>query len=240
MIFALLQSRPTLVQDADSLIAASSESMSLLSILVKGGPVMIFIGLLSILTIYLFVERLLTLRRARQTAGVVGRVRQYVKDGDVSGGIAYCSAQDTPISRILTMGLERIGRRITEIQEAVQAAGKYEAFQIQKRTDVLATIAAVAPMLGFLGTVTGMIRAFQQIQNLQGNVNPSVLAGGIWEALVTTACGLVVGIMALIAYNYLLTRISRVINEMEQSATEFIDLLQEPVASAADEDSLFR
>jgi biopolymer transport protein ExbB len=228
----------------DSLAAtAASDSMSMLEILIKGGWVMLPIALLSVFTVYLFVERVLTVRRAHQGTRWE-RVRVYVQEGDVSGAIAYCDAQDTPLSRILIKGLERLGRRITEIQEAVQAAGKYEAFQLQKRTDHLATIAGVAPMLGFLGTVTGMIRAFQQIQSLQGNVNPSVLAGGIWEALVTTAFGLVVGIVAFFAYNFLLTRISRVINEMEQTATEFLDLLQEPVSTAsnarADSDNLFQ
>jgi biopolymer transport protein ExbB len=219
----------TVAAAADSLLLVSpDESMSMLEILSKGGLVMLPIALLSVFAVYLFVERILTLRKSQQGARW-DRVRSYVESGDVSGAIAYCDSQDTPLSRTLIKGLERLGRPIREIQEAVQAAGKYEAFQLQKRTDHLATIAGVAPMLGFLGTVTGMIKAFQQIQNLQGNVNPSVLAGGIWEALVTTAFGLVVGIIAFFAYNFLLTRIARVINEMEAAATEFLDLLQEPV-----------
>ena len=111
----------------------------------------------------------------------------------------------------------------------MHAAGKYEAFELEKRTDLLASIASIAPMLGFFGTVTGMIRAFQQIQSLQGNVNPSVLAGGIWEALITTATGLLVGIIAVFFYNFLINRINRLVNDMERSATDFIDLLQEPV-----------
>jgi len=216
---------------ADSLqLVASDGSLSMMEILSKGGVVMLPIALLSLFSVYLFVERMLTLQRSKQGARW-DRVRNYVEDGDVSGAIAYCESQDTPLSRTLMKGLERLGRPIREIQDAVQAAGKYEAFELQKRTDHLATIAAVAPMLGFLGTVIGMIKAFQQIQNLQGNVNPSVLAGGIWEALVTTGFGLVVGIMAFFAYNFLLTRIARMINEMEAVATEFLDLLQEPVAA---------
>ncbi|MEM6336438.1 MAG: MotA/TolQ/ExbB proton channel family protein, partial [Bacteroidota bacterium] len=185
----------------------------------------------SLLTIYLFVERFLTIRNARIDRDVTGRVRAYIQARDMGGAIAYCEAQDTPSSRMIMKGLERLGRSIREIQEAVQAAGRYETFQLQKRTDLLATIAAISPMLGFLGTVLGMIKAFQQIQNLQGNVNPSVLAGGIWEALVTTAAGLLVGILALFAYNFLVNRISRITTEMERAATDFLDLLQEPVAS---------
>ena len=223
---------------ADSLQALTppgpmTEPMSVLDILVQGGWVMIPILLLSLLALYLLVERLLTIRRAEsEPEAITDRVRQFVKAGDVSGALAFCRKKDVPITRILHHGLERLGRPIAEIQDAVQSAGKHEAFELEKRTDLLASIAGIAPMVGFFGTVTGMIEAFQEVQNLQGNVNPSVLAGGIWEALVTTAFGLVVGILALFAYNYLLGRIRRLINDMERSATDFIDLLQEPVSNA--------
>ncbi len=210
--------------------APAQESLTLLDTIVMGGWVLIPIFLLSILAIYVFVERMITTQKAAADPEAVTRtIRDYVQAGDVRGAIAYCESQQTPISRILKQGLERLGRPITEIQDAVQAAGKHEAFALEKRTDLLASTAGIAPMLGFLGTVTGMIRAFQEIQNLQGNVNPSVLAGGIWEALITTAVGLAVGIVALLFYNYLVTRISRLVNDMERSATNFIDLLQEPV-----------
>ncbi len=210
--------------------APAQESLTLLDTIVMGGWVLIPIFLLSILAIYVFVERMITTHKAAADPEAVTRtIRDYVQAGDVRGAIAYCESRQTPISRILKQGLERLGRPITEIQDAVQAAGKHEAFELEKRTDLLASTAGIAPMLGFLGTVTGMIRAFQEIQNLQGNVNPSVLAGGIWEALITTAVGLAVGIVALLFYNYLVTRISRLVNDMERSATNFIDLLQEPV-----------
>ena len=207
------------------------ESLSVLDIAMKGGWVMVPILLLSAIALFLVVERLWTLRQARvgKDSDVLLQVRDYVKSGDIRGGISYCQRQNSPIARILIRGLERLGRPISDIQDAVQAAGKYEAYQLTKRTDLLASIAGIAPMLGFLGTVIGMISAFQQIQNLQGNVNPSVLAGGIWEALVTTGAGLLVGIVALFFYNFILNRIQRVITDMELAATEFIDLLQEPV-----------
>jgi biopolymer transport protein ExbB len=185
-------------------------------------------------TIYLFVERLMTLRRAAtDPAAIMDRIRDYVRAANIDGAQAFCDAQDKPITRILKHGLERLGRPISEIQDAVNAAGKYEAFELEKRTDLLASIAGIAPMLGFLGTVTGMISAFQQIQNLQGNVNPSVLAGGIWEALLTTAAGLIVGILAFFFYNFLFERIRRLVNDLERSATEFIDLLQAPAPSSS-------
>ena len=217
---------------ADSAQAAASQANSLLDVLVLGGWVMVPLVLLSILTIYLFIERLITIRQASSNPdAITDRVREYVRNGDVNGAITYCERKDVPITRILKQGLERLGRPISEIQDAVQAAGKHETFALEKRTNLLASVAGIAPMLGFFGTVLGMIRAFQEIQNLQGNVNPSVLAGGIWEALVTTAAGLLVGILALFAYNFLIGRIRRLTNDMERSATDFIDLLQEPVSS---------
>ncbi len=217
---------------ADSAQAAASQATSVLDVLVLGGWVMIPLALLSVLTIYLLVERWITIREASSNPdAITDRVREYVRNGDVDGAITYCERKDVPITRILQQGLERLGRPISEIQDAVQAAGKHESFELEKRTNLLASIAGIAPMLGFFGTVVGMIRAFQQIQNLQGNVNPSVLAGGIWEALVTTAAGLLVGILALFSYNFLIGRIRRLTNDMERSATDFIDLLQEPVSS---------
>ena len=220
----------TAVQDS-TLAPPPIASTSYLDIILQGGWVMIPLAILSILAVYLFIERLNTLRRAKTDPYfLTDRTRRYIQAGDISGAVAFCEAQDNPVSRILKRGLERLGRPIVEIQDAVQAAGKYEAFELEKRTDMLASIASIAPMLGFLGTVIGMIEAFQEIQNLQGNVNPSVLAGGIWEALITTATGLLVGIAAVFFYNFLINRINRLVNDMERSATDFIDLLQEPVS----------
>ncbi len=191
---------------------------------------MIPLALLSFLMFYLFIERLNTLRNAQTDPRyITERTKRYIQEGNIEGAIGFCEAEDNAVARILKRGLERLGRPIAEIQDAVQAAGKYEAFELEKRTDILANIASIAPMLGFLGTVIGMIEAFQEIQSLQGNVNPSVLAGGIWEALITTATGLLVGIIAVFFYNFLIGRINRIINDMERSATDFIDLLQEPV-----------
>lgn len=217
----------------DSLQAIQPEAVSQFDILLQGGWIIIPIGILSIVTIYLFVERMMTLKRASGDKSVImQKIREYVATGNIGGAQAYCEAQQMPITRILQHGLERLGRPISEIQDAVNAQGKHEAFELENRMNILASISGAAPMLGFLGTVTGMIKAFQQIQNLQGNVNPSVLAGGIWEALVSTAAGLVVGILAFFFYNYLISRIHRMVNDMEQSATEFIDMLQAPAPTA--------
>lgn len=231
MMLALLQQVPQIQLPADTLGAAvpAPVQTTLLDTLIQGGWIMIPLLILSLVSIYLFIERLITIRRAKtDPQAVTRRIREYVQAGDIRGAMGFCESQDKPITRILKHGLERLGRPISEIQDAVQATGAHEAFELEKRTDLLASIAGIAPMIGFLGTVTGMIQAFQEIQKLQGNVNPSVLAGGIWEALLTTAAGLVVGILALFFYNFLLTRIKRLINDMERSATDFIDLLQAP------------
>lgn len=239
MVSPLPQEAVTTAADSTQAILQQigPEPVSVLDTLLLGGWVIIPIILLSILAVYLFVERLLTLRRAKADPDLVTeRIRDYVQAGDIIGAKNYCTNRDTPITRILRHGIERLGRPIAEIQDAVHAAGKYEAFELEKRIDLIATIAGVAPMLGFLGTVTGMIEAFQQIQSLQGNVNPSVLAGGIWEALLSTAFGLVVGIIAVFFYNFLLGRINRAVHDMERSATDFIDLLQEPAPIQANYD----
>jgi biopolymer transport protein ExbB len=215
---------------------AQTEPLTLLDILMAGGWVMVPIALLSVLAVYLFVERLLVLKRAKMDPQrFMQHVATYVRGGDISGAVGYCRAHETPISRILQRGLERLGRPIGEIQDAVQAAGKHETYDLEKRTDLLASTAAIAPMLGFLGTVIGMIRAFQEVQVLQGAANPAALASGIWEALVTTAFGLAVGILALFAYNFLHNRIARVVNGMERAASEFIDLLQSPARAEPQE-----
>ena len=227
----LLQSQ-SVADSAQAAASQSAQATSVLDVLILGGWVMIPLLLLSVLTLYLFIERMVTIRQAASNPeAITDRVRDFVRNGDVDGAIAYCERKDVPITRILKQGLERLGRPISEIQDAVQAAGKHETFELEQRTNLLASVAGIAPMLGFFGTVLGMIRAFQEIQNLQGNVNPSVLAGGIWEALVTTATGLLVGILALFAYNFLIGRIRRITNDMERSATDFIDLLQEPVST---------
>ncbi len=214
---------------------STQDATSVLDTLILGGWVMIPIALLSIVTIFVFVERMLTVRRARtDRVQVMDKVRDYVQSGNIERAITYCLHHGKPLTHILAHGLERLGRPISEIQDAVVATGKHAVFELEKRADSLATIAGIAPMLGFLGTVTGMIEAFQEIQRLQGNVNPSVLAGGIWEALLTTAAGLAVGIMAFFLYNFLLGRIKRLVNDLEHSATDFIDLLQQPSGSGQD------
>jgi len=226
--FLMLQADTT---EADSLaqMLQDDASMSFFEILSQGGLLMIPLFLLSILAIYVIAERWRTLENSRMDVNsMLNNIESLLKSGSQHRAIQYCEEFDKPLARILKSGIRRLGRPIRDIEEAIHNAGKKEIYQLEKRMNWLATIASVAPLIGFTGTVTGMIRAFMDIQSLQGNVNPSVLAGGIWEALITTAAGLVVGIIALGFYNYLVGKVDRMVFELENASADFVDLLQTP------------
>ena len=199
--------------------------MNLLDLFFKGGVVMWPILLCSIGALAIVVERYLALRKARLDVGqFMMKVKSIYHQGNISGVLTFCSQKDAPIANIIRRGILKHDMGDEKVRQAVEDAGREEVYHLEKRLSVLASIAGVAPMLGFLGTVTGMISAFQQIEHLSGNVNPADLAGGIWEALITTAFGLMVGIPAYAAYNYFVTRVSRFVHEMEVTTTEFLDL----------------
>lgn len=215
---------------ADTLsLAAGQDSMSIFSLLVEGGVLMIPLFVLSILAVYVIAERWRFLNNSRiEIDSFLRTIESMLKDGDRQRALTYCDGIDKPLARILKAGIRRLGRPIRDIEDAIRNAGKKEIFFLENRMNWLATIAGVAPLIGFTGTVTGMIEAFMDIQSLQGNVNPSVLAGGIWEALITTAAGLIVGIVALGFYNFLLGKINRTVHELENASADFIELLQTP------------
>lgn len=215
---------------ADTLsLATQQENMSAFELLAEGGLLMIPLFLLSFLAVYVIAERWRSLNNSRMEIDKLLRaIEGMLKDGDRERALTYCDGIDKPLARILKAGIRRLGRPIRDIEDAIRNAGKKEIFHLEKRMNWLATIAGVAPLIGFTGTVTGMIEAFMDIQSLQGNVNPSVLAGGIWEALITTATGLIVGIIAYGFYNFLLGKINRMIHELENASADFIDLLQAP------------
>lgn len=219
------------VAEADTTLFADDPetSMRLIEILIEGGVVMIPIAILWALAIYVIAERWRFLNNAvMDNDSFLSTVEDMLRRGETRQAMLYCDQINKPLSRILKQGISRLGRPLVDIEEAIKNAGKKETYKLENRMDWLATVAGVAPLLGFLGTVTGMITAFMQIQTLQGNVNPSVLAGGIWEALITTAFGLFVGIIAYGFYNYLLNKINRMVFGLEVSSTEFMELLQKP------------
>ena len=199
-----------------------------------GGPLMYLILLASIIGLAVFLERIFHLHRARiDTRRFMAAIRSLIKENRVKEAIDLCSSTPGPVAHILQAGLSRYSRSRSEIREAIEDAGVHEVPRLEKNLVVLATIAHISPLLGLLGTVLGMIRAFMTIEELQGVVNPSDLAGGIWEALLTTAFGLFVAILAYVAYNYLVSRVGAMILDMETSATETVNLLSEE--SGADE-----
>jgi biopolymer transport protein ExbB len=200
--------------------------MSLLGMMFKGGVMMIPIFLCSLIALAVVIERWLFLRKVRINArSFMLQVKSLILRNMVPDAVLLCKRTTAPIAKITKAGVERIRRPREEIKEAIETAARVEIFQLERNLGILATISAVAPLLGFLGTVTGMIRAFIQVQHLGGNVDASVLAGGIWEALVTTAAGLFVGIPALICYNWLQSKVEYFVFEMEENSTTLLDML---------------
>ncbi len=202
--------------------------MSLFEILIKGGILMIPIGLCSVIGLAIVIERLVSLRRIRINArAFITRVSNILLRGEVDEAIRISKETPGPIAAITIAGLKRHDRPREVIKDAIESAAQAEVYHLERYLGILGTVAAIAPLIGFLGTVTGMIRAFIQIQTLGGNVDASVLAGGIWEALITTAAGLSVGIPALIFYNWLQGKVEHHVFEMQGSSSELIDILQE-------------
>ena len=204
-------------------------SFSLIDMAFKGGWIMIPLLLLSILTIHIFGERWWALRKASQIdENFMRNIHDYIHEGKIKAAINLCQSQETPIARLIEKGIERIGRPLTDIQTAVENMGNVEISRLEKGMPYLATIAGGAPMLGFLGTVIGMIQAFYNMSQAGSNVDITLLSGGIYTAMVTTVAGLIVGILAYFGYNYLTARIDDIVYKMESNTIEFMDLLHEP------------
>jgi biopolymer transport protein ExbB len=208
---------------------AAQDSVSLLDLTIKGGIAMIPIFVLSVIAVYIFWERLLIIRKASQTpAGLMERVKSLVLNGDIISARLLCGQTDTPIARMLEKGISRIGSPLKNIEASIENVGRIEIYNLEKNLSLLATVSGAAPMVGFLGTVTGMIQAFIAIAQEEGSVSPKLLSSGIYQAMITTAAGLIVGIIAYLAYNYLVAQVQKIIHRMEYTSVEFIDLLQEP------------
>ena len=207
----------------------ADQSLSVIVLAIKGGFMMVAIAICWVLAIYLFIERLLTINKANQEPGIfMGKVKELVLRGDINGARMLCSQNDTPVARMIEKGIVRIGSPLKTIEASIENIAKIEIFKLEKNLPTLATIAGAAPMMGFLGTVIGMVEAFISISQEEGSVSPKLLSSGIYTAMITTVAGLVVGIIAYLAYNYLVTRVQKVIHKMEYTSIEFIDLLQEP------------
>lgn len=204
-------------------------SPSVWDMCVEGGWIMIPLALLALLSIYIFVERFLVIRAAsRYDDSFMKRIRDYIHEGEIESAQNLCKSSNTPYGRLIAKGISRIGRPMNDVLVAIENTGNLEVANLSKGLPWLATTAAGAPMLGFLGTVVGMVQAFYSIANAGNAAQINSFAGGIYTALSTTVAGLIVGIVAMFAYNFLVARINKVMNHMEARTMEFMDLLNEP------------
>lgn len=204
-------------------------TLSFWSLVMDGGYIMIPLAVLLIVSIYIFIERCFALMRtSRNDETFMKRIRDYIMEGDIENAVNLCKRTDTPYARLILKGVNRIGRPMNDVLVAIENTGNIEVTNLTKGFTWLSTTAAGAPMLGFLGTVTGMIEAFFALANAGTSANITVLSSGIYQALVTTVAGLVVGIAALFAYNFLVSRVNRIMNSLEAKTMEFMDLLNEP------------
>jgi len=203
--------------------------MNIWDLAVKGGWLMIPIALLLFIALAILIERIFVIKKAdKEDSTFMNRIKDYISEGKIDSAINLCRMMNTPISLMIEKGISRLGRPMNDIQVAIENVGNIEIAKLEKGFTWVATAAAAAPMLGFLGTVTGMVRAFFDMANAGANVDITLLSSGIYEALVTTVAGLIVGVIALFAYNYLVAQVTRVVNKMETRSMEFMDLLHEP------------
>lgn len=229
----LLQADTLTPFTTDSVAAATQavqqvQEMRFIDLLIKGGWVMLPLAILAFLGLVIFVERYLTIRKAsRDETNLIQQVKQSVISGKLDSAVAICRNSDTPLGRMLQKGLLRIGRPIKDIEGAIENVGKLEVSKLEKNISILGIVAGIAPMLGFVGTISGVIRIFYNI-SLADNISIGIIAGGLYEKMITSAAGLMIGIVAYIGYHILNIMVDRVILRMETDAVEFIDLLEEP------------
>jgi len=212
-------------------VSPSEISLSVYDLALKGGWIMAILGVLSIIAVYIFIERFLTIKKASQDdKHFMNNIRDFIHSGRLDSALALCRNNESPIARMIEKGLIRIGRPLSDINIAIENVGKLEVSRMEKNIAGLATIAGAAPMLGFLGTVTGMVIAFYDMSMAGNNIDITLLSNGIYQAMITTVGGLIVGILAYVFYNILVARVEKLIFILELRASEFMDLLHEPAS----------
>ena len=206
-------------------------SQSIYELVLKGGWIMAILGVLSIIAVYIFIERFFTINKAsREDKHFMNNIRDFIKGGRIESALGLCKSNNTPIARMIEKGLKRIGRPLNDINAAIENVGKLEVSRLEKNVAGLATIAGAAPMLGFLGTVIGMIIAFYDMSMAGNNIDIALLSTGIYQAMITTVGGLIVGIVAYVCYNILVAKVEKLVYLLEARSTEFMDLLNEPAS----------
>lgn len=226
----LIQSDMDAAAAVETAVEAAPQKLSVLNMALHGGWIMLVLALLLVLALYISIERYLALRHALNddSSSFMARIRDFIHQGNIEGARSMAHGTDSPIARMIDKGLSRLGRPLPDIQAAVENVGKLEIANLEKKVSLVATCASLGPMLGFLGTVTGMVKAFFDMANAGNNIDISTLSSGIYEAMVTTVGGLIVGIICYFLYDVLVSNINKVVFNLEARAMEFMDLLHEP------------
>jgi biopolymer transport protein ExbB len=209
----------------------SEVSMTLWDLMLKGGWLMIPIAILAVVAVYIFFERYFAIKKAaRFENNFIDRIRDYIHEGKIDTALNLCSSTDRPVARMIEKGIKRLGRPIKEIEDSIEIVGKFEVYNLEKNLVIMGVIAGIAPMFGFIGTIAGVIKIFYEI-SLADNISIGVISGGLYQKMICSAAGLLVGIIAFIFYHWLNVMIEKVVHKLELNAMNFIDLLQEPVKS---------
>ncbi|MGE7777059.1 MotA/TolQ/ExbB proton channel family protein [Chitinophaga caseinilytica] len=226
---SLLLPKADTVATAAQGAATAAQEMKLWDMIVKGGPLMIPLGVLSVIAIYVFVERYLTIARAgKLESNFMPMIRDHITSDNISAARSLSKNTQGPIARMIDKGIQRIGKPVDSIEKSMENVGKLEVYKMEKNLVILSIIAGIAPMFGFLGTIAGMIQTFFNISQTS-DITLSTIAGGIYVKMVTSAAGLIIGLVAYVGYSYLQAQIDKVVNKMEAASSEFIDVLMEPV-----------
>ncbi len=227
---AAAQAAGAVAETASSLGNETANSMSFGELFLAGGWLMWVLLALGGLAIYIFVERFIAIRKASNVdPHFINRIRDFIYDGNIAAALNLCKSTDTPIARMIEKGIERIGRPMNDVQNAIENEANLEVSKLENGLPILATISGGAPMIGFLGTVLGLVKAFMNMAAAGGTVDMSILAGGMYVAMITTVGGLIVGIPAYFGYNYLVARIEKLVFRMEANSIAFMDILNQPV-----------
>ena len=230
MLLTMLQNSEDLLNETIS----EEKTLSIYKLIMDGGVggqviIAILIVLLAV-ALYIYFERFFAIKAATKTdSNFMNQIRDHVAHGKLDAAKVLCAQVNSPASRLIEKGISRIGKPLADINSAIENAGRLEIYKLEKNVPVLATIAGAAPMIGFLGTVIGMIVAIHEIANAGGQIDIKMLSDGLYTAMTTTVAGLIVGIISYIQYNHLVVRTNKVVYEMEAKSVEFLDLLNEPI-----------
>lgn len=219
-----------ITSETTDLASTGTSEETFLTLAMKGGWVMLPIIILSIVAVYIFFERYFAIKKAQNIdMNFMNRIRDYIMDEKIDAAKSLCLSTNNPVARMIEKGISRLGRPLPDVSAAIENVGRLEIYKLEKGLPTLATVSGGAPMIGFLGTVIGMVQAFMEMSTSGNNIDVSQLSQGIYTALITTVAGLIVGIIAYFAYNTLVAKVEKVVNNLEAGTTEFMDLLNESV-----------